>query len=59
MVSGASFRGNGVEVLGGDVGVVVEIFKGVAILKGSVTLLLKLLVVFMAVDGDTVVSSPA
>jgi hypothetical protein len=59
VVSGASFRGNGVEVLGGDVGVVVEIFKGVAILKGSVTLLLKLLVVFMAVDGDTVVSSPA
>lgn len=59
MVSGASFRGYGVDVLGGDVGVVAEIFKGVAILKGSVTLLLKLLVVFMAVDGDTVVSSPA
>lgn len=41
------------------VDVVVEMLTGVAILKGSVTLLLKLLVVFMTTGGDTAVSFPA
>jgi hypothetical protein len=59
VVAGASFRANGVDVLGDGVDVVVEILTGVAMLKGSVTRLLKLLVVFMTVDGEAVVLSPA
>lgn len=58
MVAGASFRGYDVDVLGEGVDVVVEMLAEVALLKGSAELLLKLLVVLVTVDGDTVVLSP-
>jgi len=58
VVDGASLRRYGDDVLKGA-DVVVEILVGMAVLRESVTLLPVLLAVLMAVDGSSVVLSPA
>lgn len=59
MVAGASLRGYGFDVLGEVTDGVEEELRGVVMLKESLTLLLTLMIVFMEVDGESVVLSPA
>jgi hypothetical protein len=59
VVAGASLRGYGFDVLGDVTDAVDEKLTGMVMLKESLALLLTLMVVFMEVDGESVVLSPA